>query len=200
MFWGVGQDNERIVSAVQSASVGTEVYFEIVISENAQAGQQFAVTKGNHMTTYTNPYGLDDKGAVAITPSGSYSGASGNQAGILVKATYDVSLQKYVAQLQPTNYDGDVQYYVAVAVETKMNSQITVGQTQAFSGLSTFPYSAAGYSFNPIIGSPYSTIQKIPLKCTGCPGQTETTRVFNSRSSMYILYRKVISGSGRIYY
>ena len=169
VYGGVGQDTARIKSTTQTSFVGTDVYFEVVISDNAQKNQAFAVTTGDHMTTYANPYGLNGEGNnVLINTSGYYSRAPGTQAGILVKATYDATSQKYVAQLQPTNYDGDVTYYVAVAIETKMNSQITVAQTQAYSGLSTFPYSAAGYSFNPVIGSPYSTIRQSGLTCKGC--------------------------------
>ena len=66
----------------------------------------------------------------------------------------------------PITIGNGVQWRVAVAVETKMDGKMRVEQTQAFRGLSTFPYSAANYAFSPIIGSPYSAVQQSATVCT----------------------------------
>jgi hypothetical protein len=165
-YGGPEQDHKRVQSTVQNDAIGTDVYFEVVIADNASVDQQFTLTQGTHITQYANPFDLYGAGPnVPVTPNGTYSRASGTQAGILIKADYDDNIGSYVAQLKPLNYVGDVEYWVAVGVETKMNSRVDVLQTQAFLGLSTFPYAAGGFSFNPILGSPYSAVMRNSLVC-----------------------------------
>ena len=169
-YGGVGQDTARVLSTNDGSSlaVGTDVYFEIVISENASTTQYFNVSRGSQVTEYSNPYGLyGAPTTVAVESAGQYWRASGSQAGILVKAEYSAAFGGYVAQLQPFQYEGDVSYYVAVAVEVTMNSVIDTSQIQAFLGLSTFPYgsSGAGFSFDPLLGSPYSAVDTVPSIC-----------------------------------
>ena len=53
----------------------------------------------------------------------------------------------------------------AVGVEVKMNRIVVPGQTQALLGLGTFPFSSAGFSFNPVLGSPYSAVQRVATMC-----------------------------------
>lgn len=176
-YGGVGQDKARVISNESSASVGTDVYFEIITATD----QSFNVSYGTQLTHYENPYLLYGAASNVTIQPGVYTRVSGPQTGLLVKAEYSDQRGGYVAQLQPS-HGGNVSYYVAVAVEVKMDGTIRAEQIQAFMGLSTFPYGdgGAGFSFDPLIGSPYSVHSQDAITCASpqqapSPPPPETT-------------------------
>tara|TARA_B100001059_G_scaffold35906_1_gene29036 strand:- start:874 stop:6555 length:5682 start_codon:yes stop_codon:yes gene_type:complete len=160
VYGGVGQDQARVPAATQTTSTGTNVFFEVLMSGVSQANT-LTVSTGSIVTTYSNPDLMHGEPAsVAVSPSGYYRLAASQSTAVLIQGVYDATLEGYVAKLH--TQDADVEYFVAIAIETKMNSQTTVSQTQAFLGLSTFPYSNSGYEFEPVFGSPYSAVSTSP--------------------------------------
>jgi hypothetical protein len=165
VYGGVGQEAARVPSTIQDAAVGTQVFFEVRVA-SAHARQLFNISRGTAIFDHPNPFHLWGEGEnVSTATFGDYSHSyphspqlSSPQSGILVQAEYDTSAAAYVAQLQPFAHTGNVELMAAVGVEVKMNGAVVVEQTHATLGLGTFPFSRAGFAFEPVLGSPYSAV------------------------------------------
>eukprot|EP00966_Prymnesium_polylepis_P048197 1116065-Prymnesium_polylepis.1 len=156
---------EGDVTATASTAT-TDVFFHILLTgtpdEYVNAQQFFNASNGTV---------ISQKEGQAITDVTNYAHATGTQHSVVIKAEYHASEDAWVVRVLPFRYVGDTKFYVAVATESISDGSVPYPDGYAaWLGTTIPPFGTGtttaagdagyGFSFQPIIGDPYSAIQQ----------------------------------------
>ena len=116
----------------------------------------------NVLLNVTNGTLIKERNGIVIN-STTYSGTPSEKAQetVVVQAAFDTD--RFTVRIHPFNYVGDIDYYIALAVETKEDRDFSnLLNFASWSAVSFPPYSD---TFVPLYGSPLSMISRLPLTC-----------------------------------